>query len=87
MKTKHLTTMSKANETVFSSTEDQMKYELKQIFKKLVDTFNRYGHTVDYMDVSVSPANKSEDPEEYTVKMIKTKKFKIQQHEDTNSNF
>lgn len=85
--TKHLTTMSKANEPVFSSTEDQMKHEIRKIFHDLVDTFNRYGHTVDYMDVSVSQANKSEDRKEYTVKIIKTKKFKIQQHEDTNSNF
>lgn len=69
--------MSKANKPVFSSTEDQMKYELKQIFKELVDTFNRYGYTVDYMDVSVSLANESEEREEYTVKIIKTKKFKL----------
>ena len=69
--------MSKANKPVFSSTEDQMKCEIKKIFDDLVDTFNRYGHTVDYMDISVSEANESEDPEEYTVKIIKTKKFKL----------
>lgn len=79
--------MSKANKPVFSSTEDQMNYEIKQIFHDLVETFNRYGQTVDHMDVSVSEVNKLEDRKEYTVKIIKTKKFKLQQHEDTNSNF
>lgn len=69
--------MSNANKPVFSSAEDQMNYEIKQIFHDLVDIFNRYGHTVDHMDVSVSQSNKSEEREEYTVKIIKTKKFKL----------
>lgn len=69
--------MSKTNKPVFSSTEDQMKCEIKKIFHDLVDTFNKYGHTVDHMDVSVSQSNKSEEREEYTVKIIKTKKFKL----------
>lgn len=73
--------MSKANKPVFSSTEDQMNYEIKQIFHDLVATFIRYGHTVDHMDVSVSQSNESEDRQEYTVKIIKTKKFKLQNND------